>query len=743
MRSFPKSSWWLAFLFASCTAPVSGSGDAGHGVLFQDGAGGSDAPGPGDAKTWDGAKDSADGAADTLDVAGSDASPPDVADTTIAADGGSDAQPGTCSSAASCDDGDACTTDDCISGLCVHVAKPGCCAEDSQCTGSDTCWKAHCAGGTCQLDPVANCCDSGACCNLATHQVQGAKVACGKTPLQVQYQCQGAAIQQRQAIAGCDGTSATGCSEDPAMATWSAWKSLSTCGSGATCVPGATVDVLPTCEGGGIAECLEDAACDDGNDCTDDTCVATSCQHQPAVGSIPCGDTALATEYQCSGTSAGGALQSRKAWATCSAGTCSASSKTWTPWATVKPCGWSEVCSVTDPSQPGSCVPQPSCKSGTTCCDSAGQYAAQGTACGTAVISSEYKCDGGKGGQVLVRKGVAGCSGSSTYCSSSTSNLAWGEWQALQTCAANQVCTPSWSSSQPATCQGACSAGSTCCTGAGDFAAQGTKCSTFSSDSQENCSGTGKGASILTRKGYPGCTGTSTSCSYDDADLAWGDWTVSKTCSSTQVCEVDTYGYASCQSALKCTPGSQCCTSEGLYAAKGTQCATYSTDTQYQCSGPGKGAVLQQRKGYDGCSGTSTSCSYSSADTFWGPWTTSKTCAANQTCEVSSGGSYGSCQDAGVCSPSSPCCTPSGDYAAAGTKCGTYVASSEYKCSDPGKGAQMLKRDGYSGCDKTGFCSSSDANLVWGDWTVYKTCGSTQYCKVSSPDYPGSCTSTP
>jgi hypothetical protein len=756
VRSFLRSWCWLAFLVAACsTPPVASSTDTSKVILFQDATGGGDSkvgdadatPGkdalPGDIDSHDGAIDSQvdaqdSGATEDVSQPADSSTDPDVGTDTSE----SDVPKLGCNTPGECDDGDGCTTDDCNAQVCIHVPKPGCCTSDAQCTGIDACWKAQCVGGSCQSTPVPGCCDSGACCDPVSHQVQGAKVACGKTPLQVEYQCDGAAIQQRQAIAGCDGVSADGCSSDVAMAQWSAWKSVSSCGDGATCVPGASSAILPTCQGGSIAECLEDAACDDGNECTTDTCVATNCTHKPAGSGSPCGDLPLDTQYQCSSTSAGGSIQVRKAWATCSSGSCSASAQTWTAWSTVKPCGWTEVCSVPDKSKPGTCIPEPDCKPGSACCDAQGMYAAQGTACGTSTVSTEYKCDGAKGGLMQVRKAVAGCSGSSTYCSSSSSSLSWGAWQAYKQCASNQVCSVDWSS-QPGTCDGACTAGSTCCTATGDFAAQATKCGSFSTSTQQKCSGTGKGASILTRKGYPGCAGTSASCSYDDANLAWADWTTSKTCAGTEVCELDSFGYASCQSAVKCTPGSQCCTSDGLYAAKGVQCGTYSTDTEYQCSGTGKGAILQQRKGYDGCSGTSTSCSYSSADTFWGPWATYKTCAANETCEVSSGGSYGSCQDAGVCSPTSTCCTPTGDYAAAGTKCGTWVASSEYKCSDTAKGAKMLKRDAYSGCDASGFCSSSDASLVWGDWTTYKTCGSTQYCKVTSPSYAGTCSTTP
>ena len=674
-----------------------------------------------------------DAAADTIE---SDGEPGQDTGNTDAGDTADGASPG-CVNAQGCDDGQPCTTDDCVSGGCLHAPVPGCCAADSQCGNGDPCWTGKCTDGSCSNEPIAGCCTAGVCCDLASHQLQAAKFACGSTPLEVEYQCQGNDVQQRQAIAGCDGVTADGCSIDLSLATWDGWKTVSSCDGACELTNSGE---MPTCAGGSIAECLENAACDDGNDCTKDTCVATKCQHGPASSGAICGDAAVATEYQCSSTGSGGSIQVRKAWATCSGGSCSATAKQWNPWATFKPCGWSEVCSVADKTKPGVCKPAPECKPGSTCCTAEGQYEKSATACGTSTIDTEYKCEAGKGGKVLARKGVAGCT-TYGYCSTGSSSLAWGDWQTFKQCPGNQICKLDWGS-QPGYCEGACTPGNTCCTAAGDFSPQATKCSNSSTDSEQKCSGTGKGASILGRKGYPGCTGSSTSCSYSEADIAWGDWTPSKTCAATEVCKIE-FGYASCESAVQCKPGATCCTDEGTYAAKGSQCSTFASETGYKCSGSGKGASIEQRKGYDGCSGTSTYCSFSSADTFWGPWAAYKTCAANQICDVSSSGTYASCQDAGECSPTSKCCTPSGDYAAAGTQCGTFASSTEYKCSGTAKGSDVLEREGFSGCDSSGFCSSSAKNLVWGAWSTYKSCSSTQYCKVSSVTYPGSCSATP
>lgn len=57
--------------------------------------------------------------------------------------------------------------------------------------------------------------------------------------------------------------------------------------------------------------------------------------------------------------------------------------------------------------------------------------------------------------------------------------------------------------------------------------------------------------------------------------------------------------------------------------------------------------------------------------------------------------------------------------------------------------AACSSRVGFSGCDTYGFCSSSNSNLVWGGWVTYKSCTSTQYCKVSFATLPGSCSTAP
>lgn len=385
--------------------------------------------------------------------------------------------------------------------------------------------------------------------------------------------------------------------------------------------------------------CLDPAACDDGNPCTEDLCSAGQCSHQPAQTGSKCGTAPVATAYQCS---SGGDVQKRDAFASCSAsGTCSAANKVWGAWKTYLACPYNTTCAVSDAATPGTCIADGPCKPGSTCCTASGDYAAKFTPCATYTVKTEYQCSGSKGGTVQKRVATPGCSGSSSSCSSIYP--AWGPWQDVKTCAANQTCTPSSSKTSQPVCKSACSAGSTCCTKTGELAPQGTQCSTSVSDTEYQCSGTSKGGSILQRKGYGGCTGDSTSCSTASANLFWGPWATYKTCAANEKCVSSSASSATCQNAGVCSPSSSCCSATGTYEPKGTQCGTSVVSTEYQCSSATKGAKILIRKAYSGCSGSSTTCSSLSANLYWTAWSTWKTCSATQVCQVKTPTTAGTC----------------------------------------------------------------------------------------------------
>lgn len=617
----------------------------------------------------------------------------------------------------------------------------GGCTKDDQCPGDDVCLAGVCDSGTCTQVAMFGCCVSGPCCDPVKHVALAAQTPCGDQPIASEWACNGAVIQQRQAVAGCDGKLAEVCPQSPDLGVWGPWKTVSTCAAGSTCKQGAP-GLKPVCSSGEPAQCLENLACEDGNVCTKNTCASEKCLSAPAIKGTACGSQVLKSEYKCSSTAAGGDVMVREAIAGCDgAGSCAAAELVWGSWKVAINCNFSEVCEVADAATPGTCVGAPDCKAGSTCCTAKGQWAASGTACGTAVVDTEFKCTGSAGGKIEKRTAVAGCNGYGSTCASY--NAVWGEWVVVSSCAANQVCTESYDSATKPTCKSACSAASQCCTADGSFAAQGTACGTTAWDSETKCSGTGKGAQILERKAYCGCIGGSTQCSCSSSNYAWSEWKAIKTCTATQVCELNSWGDASCVSATKCNPGQTCCTADGQYAPKTTSCGSSAFDTDYGCSGPEKGGKVLKKTAEYGCSGTSTSCSYASADYVWSAWTTYKTCGATEVCEADSWGGA-SCVSAYKCTPGSQCCTADGQYAPTTTACGSSTADTDYQCSGTGKGAIIQKKVAKYGCSGTGTgCSYSSANYLWGPWTTDKTCSSTQYCDQSYPGAIPYCTTTP
>ena len=72
-----------------------------------------------------------------------------------------------CVDSAECDDGNACSTDECLGGSCLHTPLPGSCAESAQCDDGDLCTVDQCQAATCLCTHVSvpGCCTSAAQCD--------------------------------------------------------------------------------------------------------------------------------------------------------------------------------------------------------------------------------------------------------------------------------------------------------------------------------------------------------------------------------------------------------------------------------------------------------------------------------------------------------------------------------------------------------------------------------------------------
>jgi len=740
--------------------------------------------------------------------------------------------------AAPCDDGNNCTIDDtCEKGDCVGTPGPGCCHADADCKPPTACQLGICDvdKGSCSFIPKPGCCTAGLCCDLGTQLPKPAGTPCTSFPLKNEWGCDGDKIRRRQAKPGCDGNTTTACSTDLTHATWDAWTTVETCPAGKVCAPIVDPNKKPEC--GDPGACTTDAGCNDGKACTIDTCKAGKCSHATAPAgtvcaatkdtaeyrcnpakagevqaryatatcdggatcpkpsgktfskwvlfhdcksgsceddgkatTIPqcgapaqckagtkccgqdgkwapkatkCGETASKKEFRCVGT-AGGVIEKREAFPGCSGNSsfCSASFSqylAWGPWTKVEQCKSDFKCELGYSATSAKCTDAKQCQPGTTCCDAKGFFAATGSKCGTSAYKTEYKCEkpGTKASAWLKREGFKGCTGKSTWCSSLSDNLYWGPWAKDGGCKATDACKdPSWSGSKP-TCTNAttCYPSSTCCGKDGEYEKQGTKCSTSVWETEYRCDGA-KAGKVQKRRGYRGCTGKSTSCSYADENLAWDPWTTIKTCKATELCVPSKYGSPSCSNATQCKAGTTCCTGDGLYAPKASKCGATAVDTKTRCTKDGK--AIEERKAYPGCSGGGTTCyQYTTSYYAWSPWTKKYTCSGTSKCKESFSGAK--CQGGSTeCTPGYTCCTPAGKWATQGSKCGNYASKTEYKCTTTGKGGQVLRRRGYGGCTgKSSSCSSAAANLAWSQWETYDTCEKYEQCTVSS--YSGTC----
>ena len=93
------------------------------------------------------------------------------------------------------------------------------------------------------------------------------------------------------------------------------------------------------------------------------------------------------------------------------------------------------------------------------------------------------------------------------------------------------------------------------------------------------------------------------------------------------------------------------------------------------------------------------------------------------------------CDDGNACTGGDNC---TGGTCVGVVNCGTATVATEYQCATALKGSQYSKRDGVSGCDNTGACSSKTP--IWGNWTAVGTCAINQLCSNPTPTEVPVCT---
>ena len=230
---------------------------------------------------------------------------------------------GTCTGkqAVLCNDGNACTADVCDTGTgCKYTPTSGLpCDDGSLCTTFDACLTSVCTGTPLACDN-GNACDGKEICDPATGCVKGTALKCDDSVACTLDACDpGTGCQNVPSNAACDDKTFCNGAE--------------TCDAKAGCKAGPVpvlsdgIDcTLDACDEGldKVVHAPKDAACEDGNSCTSDTCSATlACLHVTLQDAAPCddGDGCTVSEACTAGACVGG--QSCAAVGQlCSAGQC-------------------------------------------------------------------------------------------------------------------------------------------------------------------------------------------------------------------------------------------------------------------------------------------------------------------------------------------------------------------------------------------------------------------------------------
>ncbi|MSP92368.1 MAG: hypothetical protein EXR79_11285 [Myxococcales bacterium] len=253
----------------------------------------------------------------------------------------------------SCDDQNACTVDACnkLTG-CTHTAKAGACDDGNACTQGDACGKGQCVPGASAV------CDDGSPC---TKDSCDFKQGCLHAPLDGKCDdssqctsgetCQGGACGGG-ALVNCD--DGNPCSQDSCLA---ALGCMHEGLSGSACEDGDACTQQDACAAG-KCKAGSATACDDGSACTADTCnPAKGCVFVPLDGK-PCNDGNACTPADvCNGGACvGGGATDCHDGNPCTTDACDAKKGCFAVSADGKPCNDKNACTSGDLCKAGSCV---------------------------------------------------------------------------------------------------------------------------------------------------------------------------------------------------------------------------------------------------------------------------------------------------------------------------------------------------------------------------------------------------
>lgn len=422
-----------------------------------------------------------------------------------------------------CNDNNDCTAGDAcnVAAACKGSPIPGCCKNDGDCpVAMEPCQTSKCnlALGLCAKIAKPNCCTVGVCCDVNAGVLKAAGTACADNVLSTEFKCNGATIQKRETVPGCNGTSNEGCSGNLAFVSVGGWVNVQICPANTQCTD-VGGGILPSCKPigpvgscagscGGQSKngsCFCDGGCKGAGTCCSDFAPLCGCangeccnlaSNYPKPKGTACGAMAIQTQYQCSGAN----IQSRTGQASCDgANGCSSQANDilWGPWNTLQTCAVNTVCtsvgsgvlptckanapagscvgSCSGKSLNGSCYcdsictgagdccgdfkPVCGCASGDCCDINPGIIKAKGTLCGSASFKTQWQCSAAN---VQKKTGQQICNGAST-CSVNVNDLVWSPWGTTQSCVLPAKCIAAADASAascvappPGSCMGKC-----------------------------------------------------------------------------------------------------------------------------------------------------------------------------------------------------------------------------------------------------------------------------------------------
>ena len=428
-----------------------------------------------------------------------------------------------------------------------------------------------------------------------------------------------------------------------------------------------------------------------------------------AAKNTACGVITMATEYKCESSLPGGKILSRKAVTGCpgTAASCSAASAdySWSDWTASKTCLSGEVCSVTAPTTPGTCVAASACVPNSQCCTADGKFAASTVQCGAAT-ATEYQCSGTA---IQVRKQFSTCAGASTGCYGTST---WSPWVTAANCAATQTCTAGSIKSTLPTCK----------PGAPDlckitddwegpeFTADSKDLGVFSDASTAMYIDPKVLLQSATDKDYFKYAITDDTNFYDPE--VYVNW------SATAPVTVCAY--------YRCNAG-----------AGGQDCAPVTCPFG---SDPYNNSVVSQGKP-NGCCMTATAGTLDyfpdapgmdeTGTVFINVKSTTATCQ-EVTVKIGFGASTTT-----KCSPGNTCCSNKGTYAASTVTCGS-ASKVQYKCATVNGVSEIDKQTALGQCSGTST-SCNTTVTTWGAWALDKPCIGPEVCAVGVPASGGAC----